>query len=68
MEYKGIRFSIRTGIVRDRWSVAIHPAGGEVPDKVVVGARPKAESMAHSMIDAWLRAQASRASKHQQFD
>jgi hypothetical protein len=68
MEYKGIRFSIRTGIVRDRWSVAIHPTGGEVPDKVVIGGRPQAELTARSMIDAWLRTHASRASKHQQVD
>jgi hypothetical protein len=68
VEYKGIRYSIRTRILRHEWSVAIHPVGGEVADKIVVGPRPQAELMAHSMIDAWLRVHPSQALKHHQFD
>jgi hypothetical protein len=59
MEYRGIRYSIRTRIVRHQWSVAIHPAGGEVAEKVILGARPQAEMVAHSMIDEWLKAHAA---------
>ena len=63
MEYKGIRYSIRTRIVRHQWTVAIHPPDDrEVADKVVFGDRHQAESMAHAMIDAWIRAHPARAS------
>jgi len=60
MEHKGIRYSIRTGIVRNEWSVAIHPTGVEPIEKVVNGKRQLAELRAHSLIDAWLRQQGAR--------
>ena len=55
MEYRGIRYTLRTRIERQEWYVAIHPDGVERPGKVVVGSREDAELQALSMIDAWLR-------------
>jgi hypothetical protein len=55
MEYKGIRYTIRTRIVRNEWCVAIHSADSEVANKVIIGPRSTAEEAAHAMIDAWLR-------------
>jgi hypothetical protein len=55
MEYRGIRYTIRTRIERQEWYVAIHPDGVELPGKVVVGLREEAELQAHTMIDDWLR-------------
>jgi hypothetical protein len=57
MEYRGIRYTIRTRIERQEWYVAIHPNGVELPGKVVVGSREEAELQAHSMINDWLRKQ-----------
>jgi hypothetical protein len=54
MEYRGIRYTIRAGIERDQWLVAIHPGEVEMAGKVVNGDREQAESRAHSMIDKWL--------------
>jgi hypothetical protein len=56
MEYRGIRYTIRTRIVRHEWRVTIHPADGEVADRVIIGPRSTAEEAAHAMIDTWLRA------------
>jgi hypothetical protein len=54
MDYKGIRYTIRTRIVRQQWTVSIHPAGVEI-EKIVIGARLKAEQQAQSMIDTWIK-------------
>ena len=54
MEYRGIRYTIRAGIERDQWSVAIHPGDVESGGKVVTGGREQAEAVAHSMINNWL--------------
>jgi hypothetical protein len=54
MEYRGIRYTIRTRIERDQWSVAIHPAGVEMKGRVVIGSRRDAELQAHVQIDSWL--------------
>lgn len=62
MDYRGIRFTIRTRIVRQQWTVAIHPAGVETGEKVVTGARAKAELLAHSMINTWLKQKAAQES------
>jgi hypothetical protein len=56
VEYKGVRYTIRTRIERNQWAVAIHPEGVEPIERVYVGVRPKAEKLARAMIDAWLRA------------
>jgi hypothetical protein len=55
MEHRGIRYTIRTGIVRQTWSVAIHPSGVGAIEKPFKGSRPAAELRAHSMIDRWLQ-------------
>jgi hypothetical protein len=55
VEYKGTRYTIRAGIERDRWSVAIHPAGVEMKGRVVIGLREQAELQARDMIDDWLK-------------
>jgi hypothetical protein len=54
MQYRGIRYTIRTRIERDEWYVAIHPGGIELQGKVVVGSRKDAELEAHHMIGYWL--------------
>ena len=54
MEYKGIRYTIRVGIVRHEWSVGIHPAGFEPVERSVTGNRRLAELRAYSLIDIWL--------------
>ncbi len=54
MEYRGIRYTIRTRIERDQWSVAIHPAGVEMKGRVVIGPRSDAELQARALIDSWL--------------
>jgi hypothetical protein len=54
VEYRGIRYTIRTRIERDQWSVAIHPAGVEMKGRVVIGSRSDAELQARVLIDSWL--------------
>ncbi len=54
MQYKGIRYTIRTGIERNQWIVAIHPGDVEMSGKVITGDRGQAEALAHSMINKWL--------------
>ena len=55
MEYRGIRYTIRTRIERNEWAVAIHPADVETAGKISTGTREQAEFLARSMIDKWLR-------------
>jgi hypothetical protein len=55
VEYKGLRYTIRTRIERDQWSVAIHPAGLEMKGRVVIGSRSDAELRARAMINDWLK-------------
>ena len=55
MEYRGIRYTIRLGIERGQWFVAIHPDDIEMKGKAVIfGKREDAELDAHRMIDRWL--------------
>ena len=53
MEHQGVRYTIRAGIERDLWSVAIHPGGTESRARLIYGTRDDAESEARSMIDRW---------------
>jgi hypothetical protein len=63
MEYSNIRYTIRTRIERDQWSVAIHPAGAEMKGRVVIGSRSDAELQARALVDSWLtKARKLRAS------
>jgi hypothetical protein len=54
MQYKGIRYTVRAGIERDQWIVAIHPGEVDMSGKVITGDREQAEALAHSMINKWL--------------
>ena len=62
MDYKGIRYTIRTCIERQKWSVGIHPRDAEAIEKIVKGTRSDAERRAFSMIDAWRRQRTAPAS------
>jgi hypothetical protein len=55
MEYRGIRYTLRTRIEREQWSVAIHPTGVEMKGRVVIGSRSDAERQARAMINDWLK-------------
>jgi hypothetical protein len=55
VEYRGIRYTIRSRIEREQWSVAIYPAGVEMAAKVITGPRRNAELLARSMINNWLK-------------
>jgi len=57
MDYRGIRYTIRLGITRQQWCVAIHPENAEIIEKAFTGARLQAELRARSMIDTWLKQQ-----------
>jgi hypothetical protein len=62
MEYKGIRYTIRTCIVRQQWSIGVHPPDAETLEKIVKGTRLQAERQAFSMIDALRRQNSSSES------
>jgi hypothetical protein len=53
MEYREIRYTVRTRIVRNEWTVSIHPAGIEGARRLVTGPRERAERLARSMVDRW---------------
>jgi hypothetical protein len=57
MEHRGVRYTIRAGIERGLWSVAIYPGGVESTGTLTYGTRKYAEGRARSMINSWLRAQ-----------
>jgi hypothetical protein len=61
MEYRDIRYTIRAGIERSRWTVTIHPTGAKTAEKIITGPRQKAELLAQSMIDTWLSEQRTRS-------
>lgn len=54
MEHRGIRYTIRAGIERGQWLVAIHPDGVESEPIKISGAREHAEAHAHRLINKWL--------------
>jgi hypothetical protein len=53
MEHQGVRYTIRAGIERDLWSVAIHPGGTESRARLIYGTREDAELEARRLIDSW---------------
>ena len=61
MEYRQIRYTVRTRIERNGWTVSIHPAGIEGARRVITGPRERAERQARSMIDRWHERAAGRA-------
>jgi hypothetical protein len=54
MAHRGVRYTIRIGIEREQWRVAIYPPGMPI-EKTVFGTREDAEITARSMINAWLK-------------
>ena len=54
MEYRGIRYTIRTGIERGQYRAAIYPDGIEVPTNRIFGSPQDAEVYARRMIKRWL--------------
>src|SRR5215469_5513502 len=67
MEYRGIRYTIRVGIERGQWFVAIHPDDIEMKGKAVIfGKREDAELDAHRMIDRWLDRQRTKQRRREQ--
>ena len=61
VEYRGIRYTVRTRIERNEWTVSIHPAGIEGARRLVTGPRVRAELLARSMIDRWHAQSAARS-------
>jgi hypothetical protein len=57
MEYKGVRYSLRQGITRAQWRVAVYPPNAHPIERPVTGRRQEAEQVAHYMIETWLRQQ-----------
>ena len=55
VEYRGIRYTIRARIERERWYVAIYHAGVEMKGRAVIGSREEAELRARAMINDWLK-------------
>jgi hypothetical protein len=62
MEYRKIRYTVRTRIERNEWAVSIHPAGIEGARRLVTGPRVRAELLAQSMIDRWHECTAAKRS------
>jgi hypothetical protein len=64
MEHRGIRYTVRIGIAREQWRVAIYPLGDELPkEKTVSGTHEDATKTARSMINSWLKQQRSALKK-----
>jgi hypothetical protein len=57
MEHRGVRYTIRAGIERDSWSVAIYPSGVESDAYRFYGTRANAEYRARYMINRLLKEQ-----------
>jgi hypothetical protein len=55
MEYGGIKYSLRLGIIPGQWLVVIHAPNSNPIEKRVRGSRQSAELAARSMIETWLK-------------
>jgi hypothetical protein len=64
MEYRGIRYTLRLGIERQKWAIGIHPHDTEPVERVFKGTRLKAEQQAQVMIDAFRRRQDALRTVH----
>jgi hypothetical protein len=60
VQYKDIRYTLRTGITPSRWVVVIHPPGAEPIEKPFEGSRESANLKARTMINAWLKSRAAQ--------
>lgn len=54
MQYLGVRYSLRQGITRAQWRVAVHLPNAHPIEKPVTGRRDAAEQVARHMIEDWL--------------
>jgi hypothetical protein len=54
VEYRGIRYVLRTTIVRQQWRVAVYKHESEPVERTVKGSRRDAERVARAMIDRLL--------------
>jgi hypothetical protein len=54
MEYRGVRYVLRLGIVAGDWLMVIYPPNTNPIEKRVKGSRQVAERTAHSTIGTWL--------------
>ncbi len=54
MEYRGIRFVLRTTIVRGQWRVAVYIRENDPVERTVKGSRRDAEAAARAMINRLL--------------
>jgi hypothetical protein len=63
VDYRGIRYTLRSGIERGQWYVAIYPAGVEMKGTVVLGSREEAELRARAMINDWLKRHSTQQPK-----
>jgi hypothetical protein len=64
MEHRGIRYTVRIGIAREQWRVAIYPVGDGLPkEKTVSGTHEDAKITARSMINSWLKQRRSQKAK-----
>jgi hypothetical protein len=65
MEYQGIRYTIRAGIKRGQYRLAIHPDGVEMPANKIFLSREDADDYARRMINRWLDAKSrQKTNKH----
>jgi hypothetical protein len=64
MEYRGIRYTIRAGIERGQYRLAIHPEGVELPTSRIFGTREDAEAYARRMINRWLEQKSANEREH----
>ena len=54
MVHRGIPFTIRTGIERNRWTVVVDLPNGKTVEKLIHDLRHRAEATACEIIDKWL--------------
>ena len=55
MVHRGIPFTIRTGIERNRWTVVVNLPNGKTIERPIHDLRYKAEAVACEIIDNWLK-------------
>ena len=53
-EHRGIRFALRTGIVRRQWRVVVYIRENEPIERTMKGSRWEAEAVVRGMIDKLL--------------
>jgi hypothetical protein len=55
MDYRGIGYSLRLGIVHEDWLVVVDTPNSHPIEKRVNGSRQSADRPARSLIDTWLK-------------